>query len=102
MTHGLWEYKEEIPLFSTCDKNNKRMHKAGIHAVVKKLSKKSGVQRLHCHLFRATYATNLAKRGVDINIIAKALGHANLNTISRYVLLTDDQVDITLRQVGVA
>lgn len=91
----------DTPLFAST-KKNERMHKAGIHSIIKGLRKLSGVIRLHCHLFRATYATNLAKLGVDINIIAHALGHANLNTISRYVLLSEGQIDTAIRNVGFA
>ena len=95
-------HKVCVPLFASTDKNAHRMHKSGVSLIIKELSKRANVLRLHCHLFRATFATNLAKMGVDINIIAHALGHANLNTVSRYVLLTEEQVDYTLRRVRAA
>lgn len=70
--------------------------------MVRKLRKPSGVSRLHCHLFRATYATNLAKKGVSIELIAKALGHANLNCIDRYVLTGNDELELALKRIGSA
>ena len=99
---AMWMHPIGTPLFASTDKNAHRMHKSGVSLIIKELSKRANVLRLHCHLFRATFATNLAKMGVDINIIAHALGHANLNTVSRYVLLSEEQVDYTLRRVRAA
>lgn len=91
-----------IPLFASNDKNSHRLHKSGVSLIVKTIGKLANVARLHCHLFRATFATNLAKMGVDLNIIARALGHANLNTVSRYVLLSEEQIDYALRKARAA
>lgn len=92
----------QAPLFLSNDSKGRKMHRAGISKIVKEIGRKAGIYRLHCHLFRATYATNLAKRGVGIEIIARALGHANLNTISRYVLLGEDQINMELKRAGYA
>lgn len=91
-----------IPLFASNDKNAHRLHKSGVSLIIKTLGKLANVLRLHCHLFRATFATNLANMGIDINIIAHTLGHANLNTISRYVLLSEKQIDYALRKARAA
>lgn len=97
-----WVHKVGTPLFASSDKNAHRLHKSGVSLIVKTIGKIANVLRLHCHLFRATFATNLAKLGVDINVIARALGHANLNTVSRYVLLSDEQIDFALRKARAA
>ena len=60
--------------------------------MLKKVGIESGVIRLHPHLLRATFASKLAQKGVDINMIAKLLGHANLNTIGRYVILSEEDI----------
>lgn len=82
----------DAPLFCSLKRPFKRMDKSGIENILKQLGTKSGVYRLHPHLLRATFATNLSKKGVPIEVIAKLLGHANLNTISRYVLVTEDYI----------
>lgn len=89
---------DNTTLFATKDKNYNPMHKSGVESIVKKLANKSGILRLHSHLFRATVASRWAEQGVDINIIARALGHANLNTVQRYVLLSEEQIESALRQ----
>lgn len=86
------ELTAEVPLFCSLNKPYGRMNKGGIENILKELGRSSGVYRLHPHLLRATFATNLSKKGVPIEVIAKLLGHANLNTISRYVLVTDDYI----------
>lgn len=88
------------PLFASCDRRYKKLNKNGVESILHKIGEISGVERLHPHLLRATFATNLANRGVSTSTIAKALGHANLNTIHRYILLNDDQVSLSLRGVG--
>lgn len=64
-----------------------------IERVMRELSEKSGIERLHPHLFRATYATNMIKRGVDIQVIAKLLGHEKIETTSLYILLSDEEME---------
>lgn len=90
----------DVPLFACNRHGTKAMSKEGVEAMVRKLREPSGVARLHCHLFRATYATNLARKGVSIELIAKLLGHANLNSIDRYVLTGNDEVELALKRVG--
>lgn len=93
-------YAIDTPLFATVGKNCRRLTKNAVECTMKKLGEISGVTRLHPHLLRATFATNLARRGVDIHIIAKALGHANLRTIEKYVLLSPGQINAALRGIG--
>ena len=90
-------FKLDAPLFASVDKRYKRMQKSGIEYLMKRIGKISGVIRLHPHLLRATFATNLAKRGVSLNVIANALGHSDLQTISKYVLLSDEQIKNMIR-----
>lgn len=57
-----------------------------------KLSERSGVDNVHPHRFRRTFATGLASRGMDIQEIKKLLGHSNINTTLEYVYTSDEQV----------
>ena len=64
-----------------------------IERVMRELGIKSGIGRIHPHLFRATYATNMLKKGVDIQVIAKLLGHSKIETTSLYILLSEDEME---------
>ena len=52
-----------------------------------------GVDRIHPHLFRATFATNLLRKGVDIHVIAKLMGHSKIETTARYILLSNTEIE---------
>lgn len=80
--------------------NTRRLKSSGIQNMLKMLRKPSGVHRLHCHLLRSTAATNLAKEGVAIDIIAKYLGHSGLNVIQRYVINSQEHIKSELQKVG--
>jgi site-specific recombinase XerD len=68
--------------------------------MLKKLRKPSGVFRLHPHLLRASCATDLAKEGIAIDIVAKYLGHSGLNVIQRYVINSQEHIRNELQKVG--
>lgn len=46
---------------------------------------------VHPHKFRATFATTLLTRGVDIRTVQELLGHAEVSTTMRYLAVTDER-----------
>lgn len=52
-----------------------------------------------CSVFiKEMFTMNSIRKNIDISIIAKILGHANSNTIQKYVLLSDGQIEKALRK----
>lgn len=50
----------------------------------------AGVKGRHFpHSWRHTYATDLLRRGVDIHVVQRLLGHTNIATTTRYLHLSD-------------
>ena len=49
------------------------------------LGERSGVANVRPHRFRHTFATVRYKRGMDVHMIQRLLGHSNLNTTMRYI-----------------
>ena len=41
------------------------------------------------HRWRHSYATSLLRRGVDIHVVQRLMGHANIATTTRYLHLSD-------------
>ena len=68
--------------------------------MMKRLRKPSGIKRLHPHLIRASMASNLARQGIAIDIIAKYLGHSGLDVIQRYVINSQEHIKNELQKVG--
>lgn len=93
-------YIEDAPLFTSVRIPGRELQSNGIRADMKKIGEESGILRLHPHLLRATFATRLAEKGVGIDIIARLLGHGDLRTIDRYVLLSDDTVHQMIKSIS--
>jgi site-specific recombinase XerD len=57
-----------------------------VRAWLGRVAKKAGLEkRIHAHGLRHTFAVELMREGVPLNVISAALGHSNLATTSRYL-----------------
>lgn len=79
-------------LFASLKSPHRRLSKAGIEQVLKKLGTKSGVNKVHPHRYRRTLATNLLNRGANIQDVATILGHADLKTTQIYCYINQSNV----------
>ena len=71
------------------------------NAISKRLyhyAKKYGLKTIKPHNIRRSYATNLSRKGVNIAVISKALGHSSLVVTERYLEIGIDEVADTLRK----
>lgn len=64
---------------------------ASVWKRLKELGKQAGVTEVNPHKFRHTFATTLYKRGLDVHMIQKLLGHSNINTTMIYL---DSNIDM--------
>jgi integrase/recombinase XerC/integrase/recombinase XerD len=62
--------------------------------VFSRLAKRSGVQRLHAHLCRHTFATRFLINGGDVFSLQQILGHSTLTMVSHYVNLASSHITI--------
>lgn len=58
----------------------------------------AGVQNVHPHRFRRTFATNLYKRGMDIHEIQRLMGHSNIQVTLEYIYTDDAQLQAAYRK----
>lgn len=70
---------------------HEQMKSGGIRLILNELSKRAGVSNVHPHRFRRTFATGLAKRGMEIQEIQKLLGHSDISTTMTYVCVGDKE-----------
>jgi len=62
------------------------MHSSVVRETLKDLGVKAGLEkRIHPHGFRHTYAVELSREGVPVDLIRKLLGHSSLATTVRYL-----------------
>lgn len=67
-----------------------RLTPAGVYAILSRRGGLANVKRFSPHDLRRTCATHLLSKGVDISIVKKILGHADVNTTTRYDRRSDD------------
>jgi site-specific recombinase XerD len=61
-----------------------------VHRLVDHAGRGAGLPGRHFpHRWRHTYATSLVRRGVDIHVIQRLMGHSNITTTTRYLHLSD-------------
>ena len=63
-----------------------------IKLVFSRLAKKSGINRLHAHLCRHTFAINYLLNGGDIFSLKEILGHTTLDMVNHYLHFTSAQI----------
>lgn len=81
-----------------CNKNGERLEAGGVRFILNGIGKRAGVENVHPHRFRRTFATRLASRGMSIQEVQRLLGHSDISTTMRYVSVNDEQVRNSYRQ----
>lgn len=69
------------------NRNKQKVTKDSICCLVRRISVKTGIKRLHPHLFRHTFATRYLIAGGDVNSLSLILGHTTLKMTEVYVHL---------------
>lgn len=63
-----------------------------LREIVKYIDRKTGVEDVHPHSFRHYFATTLVRLGEDIRRVQILVGHARIDTTTRYTHLTQTEV----------
>lgn len=79
------------------NKHGKPMITRHLFRIVKELGYKAGINGLHPHSLRHTFATNLRRKGADLFLMREALGHSSVNTTQIYAHLGNDEYKNQLR-----
>lgn len=69
----------------------KRRTSDSVWRALKVIGERAHIDEVNPHKFRHTFATTLYKRGLDIRMIQKLLGHSNISTTMIYI---DSDVDM--------
>jgi len=96
----LWSYVDKVrPKPASPDCNNLFLSWRGkpitvnsVKLVFSRLAKRSGVERLHAHICRHTFAINYLLNGGDIFSLREILGHTTLDMVNHYLHFTSCQI----------
>jgi site-specific recombinase XerD len=83
-------YGAENSFFLTVDGTS--MTGNAVRLIMDRLAIKSGVRRLHAHLFRHTFAVRFLMNGGNVFSLQQILGHTSLEMVRRYVHLAESFV----------
>ena len=61
-----------------------RLSRQSVHAIVERYGRVAGIEGLHPHTLRHSYATHLLEGGADLRAVQALLGHANTATTQLY------------------
>lgn len=79
-------------LFVGIIKPYNRLQKNSIETILNNIGTRAAVENVHPHRFRRTLATDLVRKGMSIEKVAKILGHADLRTTQKYVHVYSEDV----------
>ena len=80
------------------NKNHKPLEPGGVRKILNAIAERAGVSNVHPHRFRRTFATGLARRGMNIQEVQKLLGHSGVNTTMKYINVDDTRVMASYQQ----
>ncbi|MFQ6028372.1 MAG: tyrosine-type recombinase/integrase [Dehalococcoidia bacterium] len=63
-----------------------------LRLIMNRLAVRSGIDRLHAHLLRHTFAVNYLVNGGDVFSLQQILGHTSLDMVRRYINLANTHV----------
>lgn len=98
MERFLKQRKDSNPALFYSSHSGTRLTANGVRAMLKRIEARSGVEDVHPHRFRHTFATNLIDRGMSVHETAIVLGHAKIDTTMRYVHTNEKNTEFVYRK----
>lgn len=74
------------------NKNGGRISRQSVHAMCERYGRMVGIEGLHPHTLRHSFATHMLAGGADLRVLQEILGHANIATTQIYTHLDRTQL----------
>lgn len=66
---------------------NQRISKESVELLMRNLGRVTGIEKVHPHKCRRTFATTLSRNGTGIEVVQSLMGHTEIGTTQRYIAL---------------
>lgn len=73
--------------------SDERLTVHGLVQLMARLSAKSGVSGCTCHTFRRIFAITCLRNGMNIYILARLMGHADILILKQYLAFVDEDLE---------
>lgn len=83
------DYDENIV---ATNNNKKILTTKQINVIIKNIGINYFNKEITPHSLRRSYATNLLRNNVNLEVVRKSLGHSNINTTATYLQFTDEEI----------
>ena len=90
---------KRLPLFTSARSPYRRISIAGVQNILKSLARGAGVEDVHPHRFRRTFATNMLAGGMQIEQLKVLMGHSKVETTLIYALVKENSIKESYRRL---
>lgn len=77
-----------------------RLTRSGLRRILQRLGAAAGVEGVHPHKLRRTFAVSCLRGGMDIYSLARLMGHAGIDTLRDYVASISDELQLAHGKVS--
>jgi integrase/recombinase XerD len=70
-----------------------------LRSLVAQVGIKTGIRRVHPHLLRHSFATDLLRKTKNLPLVQKSLGHSDIGTTQIYTHIADDELEDAMKNL---
>lgn len=87
------------PLFIS--QKGSRFTSNGFQHLIQRLQKRSKIKHCSAHTFRRTFAITCLRNSMNIFVLAKLMGHAQINVLKHYLSIIEDDLEASYKEFGI-
>ena len=91
--------KPHEPAFAS-ERHGTRLRVDGVVQLMEGLQERSGVAKCTYHTFRRNFALSCLRNGMNIYVLARLMGHADITILRQYLPLIEDDLQEARARFG--
>lgn len=70
-----------------------------LRKMVKRVAETAGLDKVHPHTLRHTFATDLLRKTKNLRLVQKAMGHSDISTTTIYTHIVDEELEVAMKDL---